>query len=168
MVRGPSDDAGGIRLPWIGGKPRRWVDRLVGLALFLPSGAVLAIAARLHPDPSGMGTHRQLGLSPCTFLSFTGYPCPMCGMTTTFSLYAHFHPLRAFANQPFGLVLFAATVGAAVLGALELVAPRGRWRAVLRWVDRHELLVAGILLVGMIVGWIYKIAIVRGILPAWP
>ncbi len=168
MPAAQDDKAGGSGVPWVDALPARWADRLVGLALLLPSGAILAIAAALHPDASGLGTHRQLGLSPCTFLSLTGYPCPMCGMTTTFSLYAHLHPLRALANQPFGLVLFSATVAAAVVGALDLVAPRGRWRAVLRWVTRHETLVASILLVGMILGWIYKIALVRGFFVAGP
>ena len=33
-----------------------------------------------------MGTHQQLGLPPCNFVTLTGYPCPACGMTTSFAL----------------------------------------------------------------------------------
>jgi hypothetical protein len=33
-----------------------------------------------------METHRQLGLPPCTFKVVTGYPCPSCGLTTSFAL----------------------------------------------------------------------------------
>ncbi|MGE3821953.1 MAG: DUF2752 domain-containing protein, partial [Isosphaeraceae bacterium] len=43
-----------------------------------------AVASWLEPDPSGFGTHRQLGLPPCHFAWVTGKPCPTCGMTTAF------------------------------------------------------------------------------------
>lgn len=143
-------------------------DRLVGAALLAPSAVVLGIAGSLTPDPSGMGTHQQLGLGGCTVLTLTGWPCPMCGMTTTFTHLAHLHVVEGFLNQPFGLVLFAATVVMAVMGLFDLVHPRRRWLQALRWVDRHESLVAGILLVGMIGGWTYKILMVKQILPWAP
>jgi Protein of unknown function (DUF2752) len=143
-------------------------DRLVGVALLAPSATVLGIAGWLTPDPSGMGTHQQLGLGGCTVLTLTGWPCPMCGMTTTFSHLAHFHLIDGFLNQPFGLILFGATVVMAVMGLLDLVSPGRRWLQALRLVDRHETLVAGILLFGMIGGWTYKILMVKQILPWAP
>ncbi len=48
-------------------------------------GALLAVAACLKADPSGLGTHQQLGLPPCTWLMLWGIPCPTCGMTTSWS-----------------------------------------------------------------------------------
>src|SRR5579859_2102422 len=72
----------------------RWVrGMLVVVAVGLIG--VFAIAARLRPygpdgTPLRMETHRQMGLPPCTFYSWTGgYPCPSCGMTTSFSLLMH-------------------------------------------------------------------------------
>ena len=53
---------------------------LVGLTLLL-------LAAWLKPNPNGFGTHQQLGLPPCTFQFWFGFPCPSCGGTTAF---AHF------------------------------------------------------------------------------
>lgn len=55
---------------------------------------VFTVAARLdpyHPDgtPRTMETHRQLGLEPCSFKVMTGYPCPSCGMTTSFAHLMH-------------------------------------------------------------------------------
>ncbi|RMG03430.1 MAG: DUF2752 domain-containing protein, partial [Planctomycetota bacterium] len=51
----------------------------VGLA------GLLVIAAVLRPSPTGLGTHQQLGLPPCTFRAMFGSRCPTCGMTTAWS-----------------------------------------------------------------------------------
>ena len=83
---------------------------LMSLVLFLGTAAVLGLALWLDADPSGHSTHTQLGLNQCTLLSYTGYPCPMCGMTTTFTHMAHLQPLEAFVTQPFGVFLFLLTV----------------------------------------------------------
>jgi hypothetical protein len=46
---------------------------------------LLATAACLQPSPNGMGTHRQLGLPPCSFIVMAGVRCPSCGMTTSWA-----------------------------------------------------------------------------------
>jgi len=56
----------------------------VGLAGIVMLG-LLITAARLTPDPRGLGTHRQLGLPPCTIVDWFRVRCPSCGMTTAFS-----------------------------------------------------------------------------------
>jgi hypothetical protein len=136
--------------------------RIVGLALFLPTAAVLGIAAWLEPDPSGVGTHTQLGLSGCAMLTWTGWPCPMCGMTTTFSLLAHLRVVDAVRNQPFGLLLFGATVLTCGVGLLELLAPRRRVEAALDWMAAHEVALAGGTLAGLLAGWVHKIIVLQG------
>ncbi|MEI8212807.1 MAG: DUF2752 domain-containing protein [Planctomycetota bacterium] len=60
----------------------RWQIGLIACLLI----GVLSIAAWLEPDPSGMGTHTQLGLPKCTMAAMTGMRCPGCGMTTSWSL----------------------------------------------------------------------------------
>ncbi|MDP2315456.1 MAG: DUF2752 domain-containing protein [Pseudomonadota bacterium] len=131
-------------------------NRTVGLLLGLPSATVVGLAAWLTPATQGFGTHMQLGLGGCAMLTMTGWPCPMCGMTTTFALMAHFRPLDAFVNQPFGVVLFSLTLLTALLGIADMVTGRGVIRQAFRWVGRREQLLAVGLLVGMIGGWIYK------------
>ena len=46
---------------------------------------LFVVARLLVPNPEGIGTHRQLGLPPCSFYVFWGIPCPSCGMTTSWS-----------------------------------------------------------------------------------
>lgn len=133
------------------------VRRLTGAAVGIPALAVIGLARWLEPDPRGFGTHVQLGLGACSLMQLTGYPCPMCGMTTTFSLLAHGRVLEAFANQPFGPVLFAGTAAAAVLGIADLALARGVLGAGLATLGRWERTVAWALLGGLGLGWIYKI-----------
>jgi len=137
-------------------------DRLVGLTLALPTGLVLAIARWLTPAIEGVGTHKQLGLGGCTVLTLTGYPCPMCGMTTTFTHLAHLEPLAALATQPFGVVLFSATVVIFSIATADLIAPAGRWRRAMGWLERREGWMAGGLLAGLALGWIYKLSVMQG------
>jgi len=139
--------------------PRRRpvLDRALSVALLGLSSAVLALSAYLHPAAAGVGTHRQLGLGGCTMLQLTGYPCPMCGMTTAFALAIRGRPLDALLCQPFGVLLFALTVATAVAAAVELVAPRGRWRRLWDWLGPREGWIAGALLAGLLVGWIHKL-----------
>ena len=131
--------------------------RVLSLLIGLPTWAVLATAISLSPDPRGFGTHRQLGLGTCTVMRLTGYPCPMCGMTTCFTHMAHLDPLGALLAQPFGVVLFLVTLGLASVAAVELISPRGRWERLLNQVMLREQTLAMILVVGLLSGWVYKL-----------
>jgi hypothetical protein len=87
-------------------------------------------------------------------------------MTTTFTHLAHLHFIEGTLNQPFGLFLFLGTVIGAAVGLLDLLRPAGRWRRVLKWVERRETALAVFLLSGMGLGWIYKVILVKGF-PFW-
>lgn len=132
-------------------------DRLVALVLGTPAWAVLGIAAWLDADPQGHGTHKQLGLGTCTILGMTGWPCPMCGMTTTFTHMAHFSVLDAVATQPFGVVLFIGTLAVALLSLADLVRPKRRLTRAWAWLLQREAYVAGGMLAGLLLGWVYKL-----------
>ncbi len=64
-----------------------WPIRLLLVAMGAGMLTLLVIAARLKPDPygQGYGTHQQLGLPPCTFITLFGVRCPSCGMTTAWT-----------------------------------------------------------------------------------
>ena len=105
--------------------PWRWLDRLAvtaagGLLLVL-----LAISLWLSPSPSGLGTHRQLGLPPCTVLDWWGIRCPACGMTTSWSHVVRGRVVAALqANAGGALLAMIALVGGPWLTASGI---RGRW-----------------------------------------
>jgi hypothetical protein len=139
--------------------------RLLALVFLLPSATVLGIAFTLDADPSGVGTHTQLGLSQCSMLFLTGWPCPMCGMTTTFTHLAHGQVLAGTLNQPFGLALFVLTLGTAAVSLWELLTAQGRLGAVLAWALARDLAIAGGVLAGLFGGWIYKVLWLRDMLP---
>src|SRR5207245_5612921 len=66
----------------------------------------LGLAKTLEPDPRGFGTHVQLGLRPCAFVSLTGRLCPTCGMTTAFAWFMRGRIDRSWQANPAGC-LFA-------------------------------------------------------------
>lgn len=66
----------------------------------------LAVAMWLSPDPSGLGTHQQLGLPPCTSITVMGLRCPACGMTTSWALMAEGRIAEAIGANLGGSLLF--------------------------------------------------------------
>jgi uncharacterized protein DUF2752 len=120
-------------------------SRLGGLLLACCALGILGVAAHLSPDPSGRGTHQQLGLPACSFLTITGVPCPSCGLTTSFAALAHGEPALAFSANPVGLLLFTLTLLSIPLG-LGLYAKKLGLNSVFysRWFDRIGLAVLGL------------------------
>src|SRR5690348_8767324 len=67
---------------------------------------ITVIGACLSPDPSGHGTHQQLGLPPCPSVLLFNRPCPGCGLTTSWTATIHGHFAEAFAAHPLGPILY--------------------------------------------------------------
>ncbi len=83
-------------------------SRLVAALLAAALVGMLGVARGLRPDPSGRGTHTQLGLGPCVFLGRTGQPCPACGLTTSAAWAVRGRLDRAWASNPAGCLLVPA------------------------------------------------------------
>ncbi|MCB9684329.1 MAG: DUF2752 domain-containing protein [Alphaproteobacteria bacterium] len=132
------------------------VTRIGSLGLAVGISCVFVAAALVEPDPSGHGTHLRLGLGNCSFLTMTGWPCPMCGATTTFALMAHLRPLEALINQPFAFLLFLMSAFGLGVSVAEVVDPRGRWTRIVRVLEPRETLWAILFLVFMGLAWGYK------------
>ncbi|AIE87414.1 hypothetical protein OP10G_4046 [Fimbriimonas ginsengisoli Gsoil 348] len=94
------------------------------------------IAALLHPDKHGHGTHQQLGLPPCPSVLLFDRPCPGCGLTTSWTALMHGDFAHAFAAHPLGPLLYLAFTISAFLCLygwrkgllLETDTPSFNWR----------------------------------------
>lgn len=77
--------------------------------------AATGIGLALHPDPSGHGTHQELGLPPCPSALLFDRPCPGCGLTTSWTALLHGHVHEAFSAHPLGPILYLLFTASAVL-----------------------------------------------------
>ncbi len=130
--------------------------RTLGGLISLASFGLLGLAAWMEPDPSGMGTHRQLGLPPCSSVVLLGRPCPTCGMTTAFSNAVRGRFLAAFMAQPAGFLLAVAT---AVAAGLSLsVAVTGRiWY--LNWYRVSPVALVVWVIAIVVASWLFKLLV---------
>jgi hypothetical protein len=133
-------------------------DRAQYLTLLAMSSAALVIARILPPSPRGVGTHEQLGLPPCLFLKLTGLPCPSCGLTTSFAHAARLHFYDALVTQPFGLLAFGLTLLLIPL-LCYLMRARVPWSRIIH--ARSAQAVTYTLLALYLIGWVYKIVVMR-------
>ncbi|MFM8393028.1 MAG: DUF2752 domain-containing protein [Acidobacteriota bacterium] len=115
----------------------------------------MLLARWLTPSPRGVGTHQQLGLPACPFLSMTGLPCPVCGMTTSLALAVRGEWRSSVEAQPFGLLLFVGGL------ALAMMALASLWRRI-DLIDlirsRPGIIFVYTLTILFILSWCYKIA----------
>lgn len=130
--------------------------RVVATLVLVVCVALVSVGVWLKPNPSGLGTHEQFGLPPCTMVILVGYPCPTCGMTTAFAHAVRGELLSAFNAQPAGLAFALATI---VAGGVSLsVLLTGKVLAV-NWYrvrQTHVALAAVLIVLG---GWGYKVAV---------
>lgn len=132
----------------------RTLARLIGLALAIVCATPLVIGAWVTPSPSGMGTHRALGLPPCGFLMVTGRPCMTCGMTTSVSLAAHGRLGESFAAQPAGAIL-SIVLASGLFAGLHALATGCSLRPLLDGATHKRTLIAAAVILG--VSWGYKV-----------
>lgn len=98
----------------------------VALALVAGVFALLLVtAARLEPNSSGLGTHKQLGFSDCFVLRQWGVRCPSCGMTTAWARMLDGNLRGAVAANAGGVLLALAAIAA--VPWLLASASRGQW-----------------------------------------
>ena len=87
-----------------------WPIRCSLLVAAAGLAGLLVLARKLEPDPRGFGTHTQLGLRPCAFLTVTGRLCPTCGMTTSFAWFVRGRIDRSWQANPAGCLYALLTV----------------------------------------------------------
>lgn len=123
---------------------------LFGLGLLCP----LAIAAFLHPNGQGHGTHQQLGLPPCSFEVIFGTRCPSCGSTTAFAYMVRGRWRDAFRSNPGGALLAVLCVVAWPWTLAS--AARGQW---IVWTPKgpHVALIALAIATIMLIDWTIRL-----------
>lgn len=129
-------------------------ERLAAGAVGVGLVALLGIARWLEPDPSGVGTHTQLGLPPTFVMERFGTPCPFCGMTTAFAHTMEADLAAAVLTQPAGTLLALLSILAVPL-CFALAA--GGWRPAWLFAAPVWLWGARGLVTILAAGWVYKL-----------
>ncbi len=143
---------------------RLW-SRLYALGLASAAISLLTVAALLHPEGHQFGTHQQLRIPACGFVTLTGLPCPTCGMTTAFAHTVRGHFLQAMHTQMAGFLLCLGVIGVAFLSVVGIITGR---RPALNWYRlRPENLIWWALAL-LVAAWALKIVVgmCNGTLPA--
>ncbi len=138
-------------------------ERIVCAALAVAAFGVLGVAAWLTPSAEGHGTHQMLGMAPCGWMVGYGMPCPSCGMTTAFAHAAHGSLLASARVQPMGFVLALGTAATALVGTYVALTGSRLGHVLGDRLTPRFLLGLGIF---ALLSWGWKIAVVRGFLPA--
>lgn len=113
-----------------------WMTRLLGGMLVIAMSIPLWVANRLTPSPSGLGTHHQLGLPPCSMRVLWSMRCPACGMTTSWSHITRGNLIAAWQANAGGVLLAFLAFGLVLVGLRMLVEsrlPSPRVRTALAW-----------------------------------
>lgn len=118
--------------------------------------ALIVTAAWLTPDSHRMGTHQQLGLPPCGFVTMTGLPCPTCGMTTAFADTVRGRVVAAVQAQAAGFVLAVFTMVAGVLGSAAVVTGK---RISVNWYRVNPIRLIWLVTLGFLLAWGLKIVL---------
>lgn len=90
--------------------------RIIGAAVAMILLVPLITARLLSPDPTGLGTHQQLGLPPCSMRFLLGIRCPACGMTTSWSHFMRGEILTSLRVNTGGAGLAATTIVVVAMG----------------------------------------------------
>ena len=138
--------------------------RLLALGVALVCLSVVTLAAKLQPSPTGVGTHRSIGLSGCQFLDSTGLPCPSCGMTTSFAWFVRGNVVASVYVQPMGAALAAITAAAMWGGLYVALTGRPAYRLLRLVPGRYYLLP---LLALAVLAWGWKVMIHLNGLDGW-
>lgn len=78
---------------------------------------LLIVAGTLEPSRSGMGTHHQLGLPPCSLRMLAGIRCPSCGMTTSWAHFMNGNLIASAKSNLGGMMLAFFAIASIFVGA---------------------------------------------------
>lgn len=130
----------------------RHLIRLVNLIIILSVVSGVAFLYNLTPDPSGMGTHKQLLRLPCLFQVVLKVPCPSCGLTTSWTYLVQGNPVDSFKAHPLGPIFFSIVVFIGISSIWGFIKNRSWWSVMeKRWFQNIILCGIGLYLVVWII-----------------
>lgn len=134
-------------------KPRHYLDAVgAHFPLAFVSGLVLLVSYLL---PGG-----KMIIRTCGFFRLTGYPCPFCGVTRSFSALAHGMWNYALTDCPLGILLYGVTALVFAWNAAGLLfgvkIHRGRWLCPGR---RVGWFLFGLFVALTLANWLYRLAL---------
>jgi hypothetical protein len=109
------------------------VVRCLALMIALVPLAGLGVARSLQPSSSGMGTHQQLGLPPCSMQLLFGIRCPGCGMTTSWAHFTRGNWTQSIQASGGGFLLAVLAVWVSGLGVRSTLTARPPGERTLNW-----------------------------------
>jgi hypothetical protein len=120
---------------------------------------VLGAASLMSPAASGLGTHRQLNLPECGWITLADLPCITCGMTTAFSHAVRGNLPASLLAQPLGFLLALATAMTLIV-AMHTAVTGSRLPMLFArlWTPRMLWLIAAVALAA----WLFKIVTYKG------
>ncbi len=113
---------------------------------------ILTLAYYVKPEAQGFGSHKQLSLPECGWITQKNMPCPTCGMTTAYSLTVRGRLIRALITQPAGCLL--ALTHLALTFLLSIVAIYGKYpQSFVIWANYHALRLLFVAVIIVVAGW---------------
>lgn len=135
--------------------------RLIALVVAVCCAGLLGIATFVAPASAGVGTHEQLNLPQCGWITLMDLPCMTCGMTTAFSHAVRGSFLKSALTQPMGFVLAMGTAMTLMVALYVTMTGSNVTRMFARlWTPRMIWLIA----LFAAASWMFKIAMYRGML----
>jgi hypothetical protein len=83
-------------------------QRVWDLSILLASVQVVVASVLLTPDPLHLSLFGWQLPPLCAFRALTGYDCPGCGLTRSFTYMGHLDPVAAFGMHAAGPLLWTA------------------------------------------------------------
>lgn len=121
-------------------------SRKAGVVILFVLGTIILLSISLDHVPNN--------LSLCLFRTFTGLPCPSCGMTRAFISLGHGDIHSSILLNPASILIYIATWIGFLLALLQIVF--GKKVIEIIWNKYKKILFPGILTIMALV-WIYKL-----------
>lgn len=135
--------------------------RLIALTVAISCASLLTVAMLVSPASAGVGTHEQLALPQCGWITLMDLPCVTCGMTTAFAHTVRGSFIQAALAQPMGFLLAMFTASTFWIALFVALTGSQVHQLFTRFWSPRLLWIIAILTAA---AWVYKIAMYRGMI----